>query len=162
MADTITPPEAATGTIRLDVPDPSISAVRRRRAELHEAMVTLEAAVAAPAASARRWRAGMRGALTLLEMVLAAHVAGTESEHGLFAKIRNDHEWLNSKVERLRIEHDQIAEATEALFTACEDEENVEALREHALDVISRIARHRHRGADLIYEAYSVDVSVGD
>ena len=36
--------------------------------------------------------------------------------------------------------------------------EETEALREQALGILAGIVRHRQRGADLLYEAYDVDV----
>ena len=38
----------------------------------------------------------------------------------------------------------------------------IQDVREHALGLLQAIARHRQRGADLIYEAYSVDIEAGD
>ena len=37
-------------------------------------------------------------------------------------------------------------------------EEAVAAHREAATELVGRIVRHRQRGADLIYEAYEVDI----
>jgi hypothetical protein len=30
------------------------------------------------------------------------------------------------------------------------------------MELLKRLARHRQRGADLLYEAYQVDISAGD
>ena len=35
-------------------------------------------------------------------------------------------------------------------------------LRTAALRVLERLARHRHLGADLVYEAYQVDIGPAD
>ena len=37
----------------------------------------------------------------------------------------------------------------------------VEAIRESLVDVLRSISRHRQRGADLVYEAYHVDIGGG-
>ena len=42
------------------------------------------------------------------------------------------------------------------------DVSQVQDVREEALGLLQAIARHRQRGADLIYEAYSVDIEGGD
>ena len=50
----------------------------------------------------------------------------------------------------------------EATARRCADVEQVKDVREEALGLLQAIARHRQRGADLIYEAYSVDIEAGD
>ena len=36
------------------------------------------------------------------------------------------------------------------------------AIREQALELLAAIVRHRHLGADLLYEAYDVDIGGPD
>jgi hypothetical protein len=38
----------------------------------------------------------------------------------------------------------------------------VEHQRRHALELMAALVRHRQRGADLVYEAYSVDIGGED
>ena len=39
---------------------------------------------------------------------------------------------------------------------------DVDAVRDEALDLMRALLAHRHRGAELLYEAYQVDISAGD
>ena len=50
------------------------------------------------------------------------------------------------------------------LISGCEGEcgtDAVEAVRVAAVDVLGAISRHRQKGADLVWEAYSVDIGGG-
>lgn len=38
----------------------------------------------------------------------------------------------------------------------------VGAAREAALDLLGLLSRHRHRGADFVYDAYDFDIGGGD
>ena len=42
------------------------------------------------------------------------------------------------------------------------DDDGVEATREQAVELIKALLLHRHRGAELVYDAYNVDVATGD
>jgi hypothetical protein len=43
-----------------------------------------------------------------------------------------------------------------------DDEATAEAVREAAVALVAQLVRHRHAGADLLYAAYSVDISAAD
>ena len=58
-----------------------------------------------------------------------------------------------------------LAAAVDALaleLTAVTDDDGVEATRQAAVDLIKALLLHRHRGAELVYDAYNVDVAPGD
>jgi hypothetical protein len=39
---------------------------------------------------------------------------------------------------------------------------DVDAVREDVVDLLADISRHRHRGADLIWNSYDLDIGQGD
>ncbi len=140
--------------------------IRERRRQLHRALVQLEAALAGAAGRPAEWCDGVAAALARLDSILDEHVVGTEGRGGLFEQVVSDEPRLNRRVEQLRDEHGRLREATAALLAQCRGQvptaEAVGHIREQALALLGVAARHRQRGADLLYEAYEVDISAGD
>ena len=135
--------------------------VRARREGLRSAMVGLEAAVSAPAPGrGDDWRVGVARALTRLRTAFDGHVEVTECEGGVFAQVIEDAPRLVNQVKRLHADHEAIAAALSTVDERLAGD--AEPVRDAALDLLGLLARHRHRGADLLHEAFCVDISVGD
>jgi hypothetical protein len=128
----------------------------------------LEDAVAAPAPGrAEAWHAGVIEAGREVAAQWARHVEGSEDADGLLAEVLFKVPRLAHRVDHLRREHGEITHATEQLLlipapTPDDADAATAKLREVALDLLSRIARHRQLGADLVYEAYSVDIGLSE
>ncbi len=137
--------------------------VRLRREMLLRAAASLEAALAAPASGAR-WPEGVGTALSSLRATFEEHVTTTEAPDGIFDQVRDRAPRLSNQIDRLVDEHVTIAADTERLidrFDHAPTERTAEetaALREQGLGLLAAIVRHRQLGADLLYEAYNVDV----
>jgi hypothetical protein len=149
--------------------DGSLDAVRARRARLGAAMGALESAIGGPAPGRLDdWTAGIHDALGRLRTALATHIAETEAPDGLLAQVVEQAPRLANAVNRLRDEHQVLAGEVDALDTLQPPANEtgrgpwVTATRDQVLSFLGRLARHRHAGADLLYEAYSVDVSTAD
>ena len=52
--------------------------------------------------------------------------------------------------------------ASAVRLDAVVDESGVDAGRADLLDLVALLSRHRHRGVDLVYDAYNTDISSGD
>jgi hypothetical protein len=143
-----------------------LDAVRIRRDRLYEAVLAVERGLAAPAGDdPAGWAAALAAPVDNLQEVLEAHVDGTEGAHGLFEQLRDDAPHLLPAVGRLQAEHAPLLEATQRVagdLPGIEDDDAVEAVRAEALDLLRRLLEHRHRGAELVYDAYAVDVSPAD
>ena len=143
-----------------------LDAVRVRRDSFYEALLELEQALGAPAGDdVAAWAHAVRAPVGNLRAVLDAHVAGTEGNEGFFAEVCDHAPHLIPAVERLRSEHDPLLTATAALLTrldALGSEAEVEQVRDDGIELIGRLLTHRHRGAELVYDAYSIDISTGD
>lgn len=139
----------------------SIDAVKTRRADLHAIMVDLEHAIAAAAPGREEsWSHQVRGALGRLADSFAQHVSGTERPDGLFDQVRRRAPRLDNHCRRLVGDHQTIAvELTNATSALDRD---VAEVRESVLSLLAHLARHRQLGADLVYEAYAVDLGGGD
>ena len=146
-------------------PDP-LASVRVRRDELYEAMLALERAVSVPARGrVATWVAGVGDRLDELAAAWRDHIAGTEAPDGLFAEILDREPRLAHGVDRLRASHVALSDSFDAAavrLAATDDDAAVEKVRAALLDLIHRLFEHRSYGAELVYEAYDVDLSAGD
>lgn len=137
--------------------------VRQRRDALLRAAGGLEAALAAPASDAR-WPERVGNALSRLQGALADHVAVTERPDGTLDEVRDRAPRLANQIDRLRGEHASMTAQVELLMDRIDrvpaerSAEDSAAIREQALELLTAIGRHRQLGADLLYEAYNVDV----
>jgi hypothetical protein len=144
----------------------ALAAVRVRRDALLDAILELEQTLAAPATDrVRAWAADVSAALDQLRAVFEHHVSDTELEGGFFDEILQEEPRLTRAVERMRADHVTISTTADDLaerFRGAKADADVEALRAAVLDLIRALLVHRHRGSELVYEAYNVDLSVGD
>ena len=72
---------------------------------------------------------------------------------------------LAHAVEQVKQDHQALLAEIDRLETATkhvDDAGHIQKLREECMRLLQSIAAHRQSGADLIYEAYSVDVEGGD
>ncbi len=136
--------------------------VRAHRAELGDAMAALEAALLAPVGlGGERWRGRVEAALAEVRHDWDDHVALTEAEGGLYADIKERAPRLSAKVQHLLDEHDTVADLGDEVLDKvahADPESDIAGLREDVTGLMGRIARHRQRGSDLVYEAYVVDL----
>ncbi|MBK9179869.1 MAG: hypothetical protein IPM45_09945 [Acidimicrobiales bacterium] len=150
-------------------PTEAVVEARRTRDEVHEAMVGLEQAIAAPAAGrGGDWAADVDAQLVALRRELVDHVEVTEGPDGLFAEVIEHAPRLNHAVDRLRTDHGTLLDVLDGerkRLAALGDDpsgDDLGAAREGLLGLLALLARHRQRGADLVYEAYEVDVGPAD
>lgn len=137
--------------------------IRQRREALVGAAAALEAALAAPA-SDLRWPEGLGNALAALRATIDEHVTATEAPGGTIDQLRGRAPRLSNQIDRLVDEHATITVDAEHLLERLEHAptqrtpDETAAIREQALELLGAIVRHRHLGADLLYEAYDVDL----
>ena len=102
---------ARAGTMTaMDVTVPDVIAgVRLRRAGLRSAMTSLEVALAAPAPRrVDEWRFGVREALTALHEVWTRHIVETEAPGAFLDELVAEAPRLSTPAARLRREHNEI------------------------------------------------------
>jgi hypothetical protein len=136
----------------------SYQAARRRRADLLRAIHRFERAVASPAA-APTWRERVADQIAALREQLAEHVVVTEGPDGLYAELLEHAPRLDRQVTGLTEDHGVLREQIGSLASMVQAPTvGVEDLRRLATDLLGELARHRQRGADLVYEAYATDI----
>jgi hypothetical protein len=136
--------------------------VGRRRAELRTSMGVLERALASPVGpDASLWVDGLREALRGLGDAFARHVAITEGSDGLYAELVQHSPRLATLVGRLAEEHGEVLRRLEELLRVAEAGEDaacVPEARAAGTELLDVLMRHRQRGADLVFEAFAVDI----
>lgn len=131
-----------------------------RRQDLYDSMRRLESALARPTGLAD-WRIEIEEALSDLESSLNEHVAQTESEAGVFADVVDRAPHLAAATSSLRKEHQELLSACHNALSMSADWSSA-ALRRRANSMLARLAVHRQTGAELLYDAYNVDIAAGD
>ncbi|HZQ28228.1 MAG TPA: hypothetical protein VFA94_11065 [Acidimicrobiales bacterium] len=140
----------------------SLRNVRTRREELRTAMIGLEQAVTAPGGTdPAAWSRRAGAAADSLQVAFDKHVEATERPDGFLDSVVADAPRLAHACDQLRDEHIELAKQLAALGDAAQTASR-EAVLADAIEVLSALTRHRHRGADLVYEAYSVDIAASD
>ena len=136
--------------------------IRRRRSELRDSMSALELALSGPAPAGRtaHWVERVHAALLELSGDLRQHVAVTEGPDGLYQDLLRTAPRLSGPVGTLTEDHGVIDARWRAVLAlrGLAAAVDVEQVRELGTALLGRIVRHRQRGADLVYEAYEVDV----
>ncbi|WP_195210583.1 hemerythrin domain-containing protein [Actinomarinicola tropica] len=146
-------------------PEPQARAEARRE-RLRELMDRLERALAEPAlADLPVWRTNVALVCDELDGALHDHVEETEGD--LFPELERTSPHVVARIARLTAEHPRLRaeldDLREALVTdAPEPETTAERIRERALALLTDLLRHRQSGADLLYEAYWVDLASAD
>lgn len=132
-----------------------------RRFRLREAMQALEDAIGRPAA-ASSWADEVEAELVELGAALAAHIDEVESPAGLLEEIIEVAPRLSVYVDIIRVEHSELVAAWDAALGALREAAGAQEVRRRVTGLLGRLARHRQRGSDLVYEAYNVDIAAGD
>ncbi len=143
-------------------PTPALEAAARRRRELRDALVAFEDAISSPVRDRETWRDEVAGHLEVLRQAFDDHVAETEHAGGLYDEMEQVAPHLAGKARRLREEHPQVAAALDGaagrLASPLDPAADVDVLRDDLQRLMGRIVRHRQHGADLVWEAYAVDI----
>ena len=143
---------------------PALEAAKRRRATLHDQLVHLEQAISSPAAGrAPEWTSQVVKEAVGLRDAWEQHVLVTEKPDGLYEEIMHRAPRVAGKIRRLQEEHPTIDAQIAATLERLESGEvesgwPVDECRDDLQRLLGGIVRHRQRGADLVWEAYNVDI----
>jgi len=144
---------------------PALGEARKRRATLHDAIVQLEIAISSPAAGRiPEWGAQVTKDMTSVRDAFEQHVFVTEKPGGLYEEIMDRAPRLVGTVSRLRDEHPAVTDSIRNLLGRLEaggvgtDTWPLDGARDDLQRLIGSVVRHRQKGADLVWEAYNVDI----
>lgn len=160
-------PEDQSGTEHLSV-------LRRRRAELLESINALEQAMAAPVPGRQmQWVERVSSAALALSSDVRDHVELTEGPDGLYGRVTRTSPRLGHAVDWLTMDHKALTEligellalvsrAAESFARGDSILADLDEVRDRGTTLIAALVRHRQRGADLVYEGFSVDIGGQD
>ncbi len=125
----------------------------------------MERALARPAARPE-WLSGVATAMASLRRALDDHIDKAEGPDGLFEQVLADASRFAGTIAAHRQAHSELTQAMTRGLDLMEgaigaEEPPVGEIRRTLLGVLGRLARHRQLGADLLYEAYQVDIGTG-
>ena len=143
-----------------------IEEARQHRAGLRAAVGSVERALSTAARGrVKAWATDLRDELAVLGDALETHIASTEAPDGLLADIAAAVPRLAHRVEKTRADHtvlrDALRTATDSLPDG-DDEDAIPDARTKVVELLTAVVHHRHLGADLVYEAYNVDIEAVD
>lgn len=140
-----------------------LAGAARRRSEMEMAMQQLEHSVAAP--SDTGWLAEVAEHTRNLELALNRHVVEVEAPSGLLDQIVERAPRLQRTVARIKDDHVSLRQAIARIQEAVSDARSVkpdpetdDKIRDLAIALMGEMTSHRHRGANLVYDAYDIDI----
>jgi hypothetical protein len=131
-------------------------------------MHRLEAALASAAPGREQaWNRQVIEKLRTVGDLLNEHARSAEAADGVLALIGADQPRLLHRVERLRREHVDLLAHARTLqrhieLHDAEELPNFRDIRQRATWLLNALRHHRAASTDLIFEAYSADIGVGD
>lgn len=143
---------------------PAFEEARRRRADLHAALIKVEKAVSGPAAGrADQWAAEVVKQLSGLRDAIDEHIEVTERAGGLYDEIRARSPRLSNAIQRLQEEHPSMRAMTNQMIerlgtTPVGEAWPLEEERDDLQRLLGRVVKHRQLGSDLVWEAYNLDI----
>src|SRR4051794_25607716 len=145
------------------------SRIGPQRGRLRAAAEAFQATSAAPAGNTAEDRAAWLGAvgrtLTALGEAWREHVDFTEAPDGLFDELLDGSVEVAPEVDHLRRDHEGLVSAMtrarQLLASPTAGPDDTKLLASLA-GISKQVEQHRRRGADLLYQVYSVDVATGD
>jgi hypothetical protein len=137
---------------------------RRRRGPLRDAASALERAAAAPVGTGPKWCQRVHTRVEQVSATLEDHIVAVEGPSGLWDELKVDAPRLIHMMDVLKAEHGVLRQMVAQLLEDVgrigdkASKEEIGAVREKVMALLGAIARHRQKGADLVYEAYNVDI----
>jgi len=138
-------------------PSEALQGAAAKRIELKLAVSQVEIAASAPSGEPR-WREKLAHELDELQFALLHHIEEVEAADGLLPELTRTAPRLANQIAHVQGEHPTLTRLVSDTIGSVVNEEPVEKVREQVLETLMAIVRHRQKGADLVYEGYSVDI----
>lgn len=140
---------------------PRVEKARQRRHDLRSALTDLEHTLSGPS-GAPGFLGRVEEGLVELRKALEEHIEVTEGPTGLLHEIGEVAPRLSNEIALIGAEHVKLEEALAQAEAASARPDHPRSVRLRVMDLLTQLSLHRQRGADLVYEAYNVDIAAGD
>lgn len=143
---------------------PTLGETAARRADLYAALLAVEHAISRPGVGREPdWVDAVLQSLRDLDHEINEHIEVTERPDGLYDEIMETAPRLAGRIQRLRDEHPVMRDTTRELIARLESTPVGESwplddARDELQRLLGLLVRHRQRGADLVWEGYSLDI----
>ena len=143
---------------------PTLETAADIRADLHRAMIEAEDAIAAAAPGRfAEWTEDVLKALVHVHTAFHSHIEIAEGDEGVYEEVLEREPRLREAVERMKAEHPEVLAMIHEPYNrlrlrAADEYIPAEEIRDAVMKVLGKITRHRQKGADLVWEAYFVDL----
>jgi hypothetical protein len=98
-----------------------------------------------------------------MSAALDQHIVVTEDKDGLLADILEAAPRLANLIDHARSDHRRLrAQLDAVLLSLPVDTAGIARVRAEVTGLLGALVRHRQTGADLVYEAYQVDIDAAD
>lgn len=140
----------------------ALPGVAKRRSEMELAMQALERTAARPSGQAQ-WADDLAERIHRLQVALNNHIAEVEPANALLDQITAQAPRLQRRVVETKQHHIVLSDLIQRLLQSVAaaktaDRMPVDSLRDSVVEVLTEMTRHRQDGADLIYDAYAIDI----
>lgn len=149
----------------IDIRDSTLQlrSVKRHRSELKRSMTALEAVLARPVgADAGAWLDAVRHRVADLHDAFDNHIRVHEGPDSFHADIVRSQPHLTPHVVSLQRDHHRLSVQLMGLNDIIERHTSPRDIafdvRSRGIDLIHQFARHRQKGADVVWEAFNFDV----
>lgn len=139
----------------------NLAAALAQRERFYAIQLSVRRALGAPARDGRSWRARLERELARLAEATEAHVVETEASDGILEEIVEQAPRVWRAVERLKGEHAELRTRCRELRAHLDGRDSTARIRRETERLLAAYEAHRHRGADLVFEAYGVDIGGG-
>jgi uncharacterized protein YlxW (UPF0749 family) len=145
----------------------SLAGNRTDRERSLQALQVLELRAGSPAPGREvEWLSEVLGALDALEKMLASQRQNSADDASILSEIQRDEPRLHNRVVQLRRDYGELHEAVTRLQSRLRasraDEIHFVDVRQRLDRIATELRYQRAREADLIYEAFNVDLGAGD
>lgn len=146
----------------------SLEEGRSERVRILMASHRAEACLTAPAPGReRQWLESVYQALSLLRTSLGEASELGESAGGLIAKLKSEGRMYFHRADQLQQEFDEMVRRCDATIEHLRSQGDTEAIdysdiRQRITWLLTSLKHHQAREADLVFEAYGLDLGVGE
>lgn len=139
-----------------------LKAALELREQLGRSLAAIRTAAESSIERESSWRKHVQRSLVRLVMAADAHIGESEGPGGLLTEVESKAPRLWREADKMRAEHSELLEDCFRVLEELRGETSSSSLIRHdVLTLVERFEMHRHRGADLVYEAYGVDIGGG-